>query len=479
MGSVYLVAHPRLPRNDALKLLSADLSNDPEFRARFEREADIAAGMRHPNIVAVYDRGTEGNQLWIAMEYVEGRDVAELIKAGPQVLTPTRAVNIIRDVAKALDYAHRSGLLHRDVKPANILVTAGVDEVGSEKAVITDFGIAKPISAATELTAVGSFLATPDYASPEQFAGQHLDHRSDIYALGCTLFEMLTGGKPFSQKTILAMINAHVNAPPPQVTARMPQLPRAIDAVIARAMAKDPNQRYNTCRELADDAARAFNMATTSGPLQFAPSQKTPTQRSRRKAIAVVAGVVAVVAAVGVGIAVAVNSGGGTAGTANSTTAVTTTPRPSGEVAESTDGTFEVSVPDLWRAVEEEGYLVKLESASSSSNANLLVSINEEADLNQSIDEAAESNVAQVRGLNGVTVDSGGIEATSVDGEQARRFTYSVSAESNNGVEARGRQLYTRHKGVEYIVTFTGDKQSFNAAVAQFDEVLRSWTWLS
>ncbi|MBJ8346873.1 serine/threonine-protein kinase [Antrihabitans sp. YC2-6] len=474
MGSVYLVQHPRLPRYDALKLLSSELSGDAEFRARFEREAESAARMRHPNIVAVYDRGTEGDQLWIAMQYVEGRDASELIKAGPQVMTSTRTVGIIRDVAKALDYAHRGGLLHRDVKPANILITANADEPSGESALITDFGIAKPMESSSNLTTAGSFLATPDYASPEQLAGAHIDHRSDIYALGCTLFEMLTGTKPFQHNSMIAIINAHVNAPPPKASERNPGLPHAIDAVITRAMAKDPAQRYNTCRELADDAARAFNLPTTlSGTAAIA---RPP---AKRKPILIGAAAAAVAALVAIGVVIAVNSGGDEKAGGKSTTSVTTTEDlPPGDVAKANDDSFAVSIPEDWEIQEEDGYLLKLQSAVSRSNANLLVSINTEANLRQSLDQATEDNIAQVKELEGVTIDSGGAEATTVDGEAARRFTYTVSAAANDGIEARGRQLYTRHDGVEYIVTFTGDSQSFNGAVAQYETILDSWKWL-
>ena len=258
MGTVYLARHPRLPRNDALKLLSADFSQSADTRKRFEREADITAGLTHKNIVSVYDRGAIDDQLWIAMQFIEGRDVADLIKAGPKSLTPRRAVNIITDVARGLDYAHRHGLLHRDVKPANILVRSAPDEPSGEQALITDFGIARTTNETQHLTVAGDIIATIAYASPEQLEGRDLDHHSDIYALGCTLYEMLTGEKPFARGSMPAMINAHLTAPPPHPSDKMPSLPRALDDVIARAMAKNPRDRYNTCRELAEAANRAL-----------------------------------------------------------------------------------------------------------------------------------------------------------------------------------------------------------------------------
>ncbi|MGY5282537.1 serine/threonine-protein kinase, partial [Nocardia gipuzkoensis] len=193
MGSVYLARHPRLPRQTALKLLNRELFTDVEVRARFEREADLAAQLDHPNIVAVYDRGTEDDQLWISMQYVDGVDAATV---NPQSLPPERAVQIIEGVASALDYAHGMGVLHRDVKPANIMLARAVGGHG-ERVFLTDFGIARLREDSTHLTQTGMFTATLAYASPEQMTGAHLDHRSDQYSLACALYWLLTGVAPF------------------------------------------------------------------------------------------------------------------------------------------------------------------------------------------------------------------------------------------------------------------------------------------
>ena len=275
MGTVYLARHPRLPRNDALKLLSADFAQSADTRKRFEREADITAGLTHKNIVSVYDRGAIDDELWIAMQFIEGRDAADLIKAGPKSLTPRRAVNIITDVARGLDYAHRHGLLHRDVKPANILVRSAPDEPSGEQALITDFGIARTTNETQHLTVAGDIIATIAYASPEQLEGRELDHHSDVYALGCTLYEMLTGEKPFARASMPAMINAHLSAPPPHPSDKMPSLPLALDEVIARAMAKNPRDRFNTCRDLADAANRALYVQPP--PVQISAPQTVRT----------------------------------------------------------------------------------------------------------------------------------------------------------------------------------------------------------
>lgn len=344
MGTVYLARHPRLPRNDALKFLSGELAQTAEFRARFEREADIAGGLSHANIVSVYDRGVTDNQLWIAMQYIEGTDVAELIKAGPQVLTPQRTIAIVSDAARGLDYAHRHGLLHRDVKPANILVRSAPEEPSGEQALITDFGIARTVNETQHFTVSGDIVATLAYAPPEQLEGGDIDHRADVYALGCTLFEMLTGSKPFQRPNMLAMINAHMTAPPPRATERMPALPPAIDAVIARALSKNPAGRYNSCRELANDAARAIDPSFVTATSPMVRSQPVapplpvnltkPPQRSRRPLI-IGAAVAAALAVVTTGVVlVAMNSksdnggGGGGGGKTTSVIAQPTTTAP-------------------------------------------------------------------------------------------------------------------------------------------------------
>ena len=184
MGSVYLAGHPRLPRYDALKLLRAELCDDPAFVGRFEREADTVAQLDHPNIVAVHDRGSQDGQLWISMRYIDGTNAEKALADYHFGMPPERAVRIVSKVASALDYAHRRDLLHRDVKPANILLASGSDDDDdeTERVFLSDFGVAKSIGVAAEreasLTSTGGVVATLDYASPEQIKGQPLDHRS-------------------------------------------------------------------------------------------------------------------------------------------------------------------------------------------------------------------------------------------------------------------------------------------------------------
>ncbi|PXX66531.1 serine/threonine-protein kinase [Nocardia tenerifensis] len=324
MGTVYLAKHPSLPRMDALKVLSGELSNDHEFRARFEREANLAAGLDHPNIVAVYNRGEEDGRLWIAMQYVDGTDASAELTRDRHSMNPLRALRITTEVGKGLDYAHRKGLLHRDVKPANFLLSSS--EGDEERVLLTDFGVAKSNDDTTELTQTGSFVATIAYAPPEQLVGGHLDHRADIYSLACAFFKLLTGRNPYPATQPALVMMGHLHEPPPSATAVDPGLPPAIDHVFAKAMAKDPTQRFNTCREFTDAAASAlipgYNPAPTSTsptyPIQvFDPRPNTdprvafsgpqpladaPARSRKRWVIGAGVGAVVVALAAGIGI---------------------------------------------------------------------------------------------------------------------------------------------------------------------------------
>ncbi len=262
MGSVYLARHPRLPRLTALKLLNRELYTDAEIRARFEREADLCAQLDHPGIVAVYDRGVEDDQLWICMQYVDGIDAAGV---NPLSLPIERAVQIIEGVASALDYAHDNGVMHRDVKPANILLARAVGGKG-ERVFLTDFGIARLREDSTHLTQAGMFTATLAYASPEQMTGAELDHRSDQYSLACALYWLLTGIGPFDSPHPTEVIRGHLQLPVPPASARRAGLSPAMDAVISRAMAKRPAERFRNCVEFAV-AARIALSAPVLGPV--------------------------------------------------------------------------------------------------------------------------------------------------------------------------------------------------------------------
>ncbi|AQT82213.1 hypothetical protein B1R94_27630 [Mycolicibacterium litorale] len=256
MGIVYAAADPNLPRLDALKVLSAHLGTDPDFRARFLREAEVAAGLDHPNIVSIYNRGeTPQGQLWIAMQLVEGTDAEEALRAG--TMSAHRAVHIIAEIAQGLDYAHGRGVIHRDVKPANFLLSGNVGP--EERVLLADFGIARARDDAA-MTAAGSVVATAAFAAPEVVSGGAAEARSDLYALGASLYRLLTGQNPFPGETMSAQMMAHLRQPPPRITAVAPWLPPAFDSVIATAMAKDPAARYQSGQALAVAAQAALRM---------------------------------------------------------------------------------------------------------------------------------------------------------------------------------------------------------------------------
>ncbi|MFJ1458125.1 serine/threonine-protein kinase [Nocardia wallacei] len=365
MGTVYLAKHPSLPRMDAIKILGGELSSNGEFRGRFEREANLAAGLDHPNIVSVYNRGEENGHLWIAMQYVEGTDASAELARDPHAMTPLRALRIVTEVGKGLDYAHRRGLLHRDVKPANFLLSRGDEE---ERVLLTDFGVAKSTDDATELTQTGSFVATIAYAPPEQLQGMAVDHRGDIYSLACAFYKLLTGQNPYPATQPAMVMMGHLYDPPPRATAVNPHLPPAVDHVFARAMAKNPAERFNSCREFTDAASnsllpghnpihtntsptypiqvpdtrapRTDPRVTTSGPHHRTDfSTLTPPPSPRKKWLLGAGGAaVAVALAAGIGIW-ATQSGGGT--TTTSTTATAAAPITSVEQARAANPGFE------------------------------------------------------------------------------------------------------------------------------------------
>jgi serine/threonine protein kinase len=252
MGIVYRARQLRPARIVALKVISPVLAGDREFRERFERESEIAASLEHSNVIPVYQVGEESNLLFIVMRYVEGTDLRAVLAAEGR-LDPPRAIVILSELTAALDAAHARGLVHRDIKPANVLIAR---EGRREHVYLTDFGLAK-LSAGDGRTRTGMFVGTLDYAAPEQIEGRRVDARTDVYAAGCVLYEMLTGRAPFRNDSDVAIMFAHVSADPPSARALVPSLPPAFDAVIARAMAKDPAYRYQSAGDLARDAAAA------------------------------------------------------------------------------------------------------------------------------------------------------------------------------------------------------------------------------
>ncbi|WP_324195590.1 serine/threonine-protein kinase [Nocardia elegans] len=269
MGEVYLARDRDLPRFTALKVLNPAIGDSEGARRRFLLEADTVARLSHPNIVTVYARGQEGDRLWMAMQYVEGTDVAAVLQNGP--IHPEHAVTIVGEAAKALDFAHRAGVLHRDVKPANILLA----QDASQQVLLADFGIAKLMDHTSNLTHTGEVHASFRYAAPEQLDSTvAVDQRADVYALGCTLFHMLTGVPPFPGTAPSQLIHGHLNLPVPQPSRQSGWLPTGFDAVIARAMAKNPHDRFGSCGELATAARHVLHGSTSGG------STPTPNAKS-------------------------------------------------------------------------------------------------------------------------------------------------------------------------------------------------------
>jgi serine/threonine protein kinase/WD40 repeat protein len=271
MSVVYLAEHDWLQRKVALKILSPQLAEDERFRERFVRESRLAASLDHPNVIPIYEAGASGGDLFIAMRYVEGTDLRTLLHDGGP-LQPARAVAIVRQVAAALDAAHEQGLVHRDVKPGNVLLARQRGSEAGEHVYLSDFGLTKRSASDSGITGTGQFVGTLDYAAPEQFKGGVPDARTDVYSLGCVLFECLTGLPPFRSENDAGLMYAHLQEPPPLVTSERPELPGTVDGVLAKAMAKAPSDRYASAGALADEVSRALGI-TGGGVALVAPDR--------------------------------------------------------------------------------------------------------------------------------------------------------------------------------------------------------------
>ena len=257
MGLVYRAEHINLRRRAAIKIIAPELAEASGFRERFNREARIAAALQHPNIVTVYDAGEEDGLLYLAMQYIEGSDLSSVLRTQGR-LRPYRALDVCRQVAAALDAAHGQGLIHRDVKPANVLIEG-------RTAFLTDFGLTKRLEGThTQLTKAGDVVGTIHYVAPEQIEGGRVDTRTDIYSLGCLVYHCLSGELPFARDTDIAVIYAHLSEEPPRITSVRPELPGGLDAVIAKALEKAPERRFQTCADLMNAARSVIDAA---GPL--------------------------------------------------------------------------------------------------------------------------------------------------------------------------------------------------------------------
>ena len=257
MGVVYRATDITLDRPVALKLLSPSLARDRVFRARFERECRLAASLDHPNVVQIFHAGAERGALYLTMRYIEGTDLRALL-AEEGRLEPARAVGIVAQVAEALTAAHRHGLVHRDVKPANVLIAT---REGREHAFLTDFGITMDRAHGTDLTNTGFAVGTADYMSPEQARGVGVDARADVYALGCILYRALAGSVLYDKDSDVEKMWAHIHEPPPALLVVRPELPAALGDAVERALAKLPDDRQQSAGELAHEALAAVSSA--------------------------------------------------------------------------------------------------------------------------------------------------------------------------------------------------------------------------
>ena len=262
MGILYLAVEPGLERRVALKLIAPEAVDDEVFARRFAEESRIAASIEHPNVVPIYAAGEEDGVPYIAMRYVAGADLARRL-AREGRLSPEVAVGLIAQIGNGLDAIHAAGLIHRDVKPANVLLSG---DDGADHAYITDFGVARNVSTESGLTQTGRFVGTLDYVAPEQISGGAIDARVDVYALGCLLFKLLTGEVPFPKEGDAARLFAHLNDPPPAPSLYVPEVSMALDDVVIRAMSKSPDDRYPSAGDLGRAARAALRGERPEAP---------------------------------------------------------------------------------------------------------------------------------------------------------------------------------------------------------------------
>ncbi len=293
MGVVYLATHSGLDRKVALKLLAPDYAGDEAFRARFLRESRMAAAIDHPNIIPIYEAGEVDGAYFLAMRYVAGTDLETRLRAGP--LEPREAAHILGQVASALDAAHEQGLVHRDVKPANVLIATGKGVEKADHAYLTDFGLTKHRGSQSGLTEASAFIGTLDYIAPEQIEGKPVDGRTDQYGLACVAFECLAGRVPYVRETDIAIAMAHLRDAPPSAVELRTELPHEVDAVLARGMAKRPDDRYPSCEAFVVALRQALGVRPTEERLAPAAGGRD-TRRLVAGAAAVVLVAVAAVA---------------------------------------------------------------------------------------------------------------------------------------------------------------------------------------
>jgi serine/threonine-protein kinase len=273
MGVVYLAQHLRLGRRVALKVLNPQLAADEVFRRRFVRESQLAASLDHPNVITIYDAGEVSGVLYISMRYVNGPGLDEVLRASKR-LSPKDTLWVLEQVAAALDVAHAEGLVHRDVKPGNVLLRRRADGAGFDHVFLSDFGITKSVRGGTAQTETAQFLGTIDYTAPEQISGGRIDGRTDVYSLGCVLYQCLVGHVPYRADTLIQAMYAHLQDPPPTISGR--DLPPTLDGVVHRALAKRPESRFETCTELVRASRAALGVDPGSQHWMAAPPSLRP-----------------------------------------------------------------------------------------------------------------------------------------------------------------------------------------------------------
>jgi YVTN family beta-propeller protein len=399
MGIVYLAEDLRLKRRVALKLLSPQLAEDERFRERFLTESQLAASLDHPNIVPIYETGEVDGRIFISMRYVEGSNLKEVLRKGP--LEPGRAVSLVSQVASALDAAHARGLVHRDVKPSNVLIAPGAGHEGADHAYLADFGLTIRLSVPIdEQVPAGQdqLLGTVEYVAPEQIRGEDVDGRADIYSLGCLLYECLAGEPPYPHRSDAAVLFAHLQEEPPTLP--------GLERVLPRALAKSPEDRYQSGRGLVDAAREALGLATP---------------RHSRWPLAALVALGLVAAAIAVGVLLTRGGGPGASavtgrlvridpGTNAATKTVEVGQDPSG-IAVGAGGVWLTSLPDsvLWRVDPNTSEITRI----SVSVTPFAVAVKRGASFGQPTASAASNGLVFVAGSGGVTmVDPGSAQQT-------------------------------------------------------------------
>jgi predicted Ser/Thr protein kinase len=509
MGVVFRARQVALDRPVAVKVVSPSLAHDAEFRRRFEQEARIAASLDHPNVVPVYGAGEDRGHLYIVMRLVEGTDLAGMIAARGR-LDPALAVRVVEQIASALDAAHAAGLVHRDIKPANVLVTGDAD---ATRAYLTDFGLTKQAAATAGMTRTGQWLGTLDYAAPEQIAGQRVDARTDVYALGCVLFAALSGEVPFPRDSEPAKLYAHLHDPPPALSEVAPGLPPGLDDVVARALAKEPGDRFPSAGDLARAAralvrgeqvaepersvargeaaptrrtAPATERATRPARTRVDPPRPEPERAGRGRAIGIAAAVVVLLGAGGAGAAVLLGGEDDPPGPTVTTVETTvdgggdteTTPPPTTETTDTTttEGTqryvseaYEVDYPADWRVTRDDELVTTFRETRFEGPDGAFVLIDrtpgETTDPERKATEVEQAVAEATRGYRRLS-----FQPVTIAGDPAFEWTF----EQRSGGRLERRVDYFFNRGGDGYAVLGGGQASLDAVVGTARRIAES-----